>query len=577
GLLQITISDPVGIPYQGIIALSVPFLSNKTASEIVTGEIGSGFFNVYREAVSVQIRTIRDGVIVTMNDFPEEDESSPGRVLDVRRFVKVGETSEKNGTKITITSRHNKDDLPRAGIQAMTFTKQVLGLISNTNAIKLNGDNVQLPLQKLYETEHFEVHMAPDQSKTFNSYIMTKGVPFAPLLKYIKSLGIMNELDNLLGYLEFGVRLNVKSGIFTPTQTRTKIGLTKEAEYSLFKMLVNTVYVCLLYKYYMGGIASKNLDAYLTYYSSTASWGQLLPPSNVYTQTHLLTLSLSTAITELKRYKMPLMDFVWPDDDINPDTRQESKKIGVGKLLIQFTQNNPDKATILTNIDAYFTQIGDVSKFPLAAIAGLVKGWIQNKDENKIIVKQAKPTVQPKNDEPEDPDQEEDKDPNIEVPVAFDTFIKAWCGIYWQVAFKLGIFHESPPKFELAGNLTITTAGVYILSENKLMVNYKLFMRKQLEEIIAIFKKPKANIREEVLKLNFTNAIWRQFFMSSGVIAHEMEHARTKGSHAGGHSSVTMNLPFGGEKTRVFLEQHTDVMQSLIQANFFEEVVKNLK
>src|SRR4029078_13674110 len=84
--LTLQIHDPVGIPSAGLLAISIPFLSTKTTSEIVTGEMGSGFFNVYRESSLVRIDTIKNGSHVIIEDIPIK---RGGRVIDVSRRMSI--------------------------------------------------------------------------------------------------------------------------------------------------------------------------------------------------------------------------------------------------------------------------------------------------------------------------------------------------------------------------------------------------------------------------------------------------------------------------------------------------------
>jgi hypothetical protein len=119
--LLIGVSDPVGIPPAGIVALSIPFLSGKQASDIVTGEIGSGFFNVYREALRVLITTTRDGLTTDMLDTPIIDPVTQ-QIVDVDRCATVKKTNLPNGTQILIQSRHTEFGVNDAAIEAISFS-----------------------------------------------------------------------------------------------------------------------------------------------------------------------------------------------------------------------------------------------------------------------------------------------------------------------------------------------------------------------------------------------------------------------------------------------------------------------
>ena len=84
----------------GIIATMIPFLSSKTPSEIVTGEMGSGFFNVYRESEKVLIETVHNSKAVIILDTPVHDKNN--RVVDIKRLVQIQKSDETNHTTISL-------------------------------------------------------------------------------------------------------------------------------------------------------------------------------------------------------------------------------------------------------------------------------------------------------------------------------------------------------------------------------------------------------------------------------------------------------------------------------------------
>ena len=94
--IALQITDHIGMPAEAFLYVGIPFLSTKTASEIVTGEMGSGFFNVYRESRLVVIDSTLNGVRRVSRDTPVEKE---GRVVDIKRCVSITKDDKrKNGT-----------------------------------------------------------------------------------------------------------------------------------------------------------------------------------------------------------------------------------------------------------------------------------------------------------------------------------------------------------------------------------------------------------------------------------------------------------------------------------------------
>ena len=140
-----SITDYVGINKKGIIATMIPFLSSKTPSEIVTGEMGSGFFNIYRESKKVLIETLNDNTKTTILDTSIYDGN---RVIDIDREVSILNVENTSGNKTTIYAWYEiNDPVKRTDIISnfLNMTKFTIGLIQGVK-INLNGKNIQIPL-----------------------------------------------------------------------------------------------------------------------------------------------------------------------------------------------------------------------------------------------------------------------------------------------------------------------------------------------------------------------------------------------------------------------------------------------
>jgi hypothetical protein len=214
-LLSYSIYDNIGIPPEGIISLSIPFLSSKKASESQAGEMGSGFFNVYRNASLVHIKTTFNGFRTEIIDLPIRENE---RVVDVKRRIQRQYFNFQNGTTITVYfhSKNPEKDLAKMII----FSESILPLSS---PIILNNKVFEIPSKPVSDFDS-EIMTVRRSHFGFQSYLLTKGVPFAPLLNIDLKIP-----EFLIPFISFNLIVNLKKN-FTPTQSRTKIRLEDDED-----------------------------------------------------------------------------------------------------------------------------------------------------------------------------------------------------------------------------------------------------------------------------------------------------------------------------------------------------------
>jgi hypothetical protein len=213
-MLTYRISDPVGIPNAGLLSLSIPFLSTKTAGQVSAGEMGSGFFNVYRRAKKVNIVTVRDGVKTTILDTPKRQLD---RIIDVDRMVAVNTSTEPNGTVITIYIDSSEPVEDATSILALCQT--AVAAAAGPFGFTLNGIPVELKRTLFYTTDYIDAYVT---ESPIESYVLTKGVPFGSLAEVGETLGYESMVNKLLVHVSTHLIINLKRG-FTPTQSRTAL------------------------------------------------------------------------------------------------------------------------------------------------------------------------------------------------------------------------------------------------------------------------------------------------------------------------------------------------------------------
>ncbi len=591
--LLLGISDPVGIPFSGVVALSIPFLSDKTPSELVTGEIGSGFFNVYRGASKVSITTTFKGETITMIDTPILDPSNNTRILDVQRCATVTATPTKpNGTTILIQSKHTNDDLTTVAVDAITFCRDTIGLINDAQSITLNDEPISIPLTKIFENQYFEFHMA---TQSFTSYIMTKGVPFAPLHNYMSSLGLFSKFPWLLDQYRMNVRLNVKSGVFTPVQTRTKIGLSLRNTDILAGSMIEAVFFVILYRIHHKLIDEKEIDSYLQYYSSPSDAGQVMPSISDNQRWYdllsyfyplslpdgTLEVSRDTLMDGLAKTSNPLMFLPFSKKLLEEGSAEVPNVMNLLRAAKEVWPNDLAIVGVLTKMLRDYDL--DPATYPGSEIYKLAYTWITNKkkpvrpEEPKPIVGATTILNKPKSGRS-----------TYMKESTHMNFCKIWIATYHKLAKQvIPNYPDAAPLVQPNYEMDSGTIATYLPSSNTITLYYEYLegqpmkgavngvskdYKHAMNHVIEVMATAK-DLNAAILDLEMHNPIWRSHFMPKGTIAHEMEHFRSRDDHSkGAHSDITMNLPYGGQKKRIFMMQHIDTMMSLVQNGFYDLV-----
>jgi hypothetical protein len=227
GYLYIKIKDFVGMTFDNIIALSIPFYSNKVASSLVTGEMGTGFFNIYRESEKVMIKTVKDGEKIYITDIPVRID---GKIDDIVKKIDIKNTKDRNGTSITFIVKNNEKYIS----ELYYYVEHVLGYM-DFDHLYLNNKLIQNTKIKICEKKDLVCYLT--ESPTI-SFLFTKGVPFYPLMEYFNDLNIPKEI---LQYIASNVIIDMGHNFYQPNQSRIKINLSDENYISL----KNFIYQCI--------------------------------------------------------------------------------------------------------------------------------------------------------------------------------------------------------------------------------------------------------------------------------------------------------------------------------------------
>ena len=503
-----TIEDYVGINDKGIVATMIPFLSSKTPSEIVTGEMGSGFFNIYRDSSIVHIKTIKDGKMTTIYDTPIIQKD---RVVDIDRLVSIEQTQESNKTTIQALYKFSDTDKMNDTISNfLNMVRNTIGFIKTSN-IQLNGEDISIPTISLLETEYFELRVKDKQSLDLQSYIFTKDVPFTPLVSYFIDKKLVQ--DFIIHSLGRNCILNIKHGVFTPVQTRGSLNISPENLRLLQNFIYDSCYLNMIY-YMLNNQVVEYFNEILPNFTSKSSLNQLL---------------FSAQRDPLKATKLSLF-MVHYSFDNQPSIQvliDEASRILKDSILLYKEQEVRSRLQSLTN-----------NKDVIA----VVLLWLNEKNSSR-------------NSRTEDKQDKPKQEQNMEVKQIEDIY-NNFITNYWIQGRNLGIqgFEQEIPKC-FVRKLENNVRGFYKPADHSLYFNY-LFMN-EVNNFLMTFR------TKNLFLLSQTDIYNSMFSMSlpSSTVIHELEHARRNNSHdaLGSHDDITIQFPGLDEETYTFYESANKV------------------
>lgn len=249
---SISISDNSGIPDNAFTSLLIPFLSTKNPNDAnVTGEIGTGFFNVFRQPESSKViidtvfnnkRTIIQAIPVLKNNL----------VDDIDYTIQREDTLEKNGTLITIFFNPNYPKIVQSIADAQVYAMNYLGFTGVDTYI--NNIKIEQGIYKVYETELGTIYLTNNNST--QSFVMTNNVPFSPLKAFSMQFPLIYHI--LLKAGNTRVIINFNKKVYTPVQSRTKVNISDKLEKGITQFINNGLFLCVIEMYNRNEIRSED-------------------------------------------------------------------------------------------------------------------------------------------------------------------------------------------------------------------------------------------------------------------------------------------------------------------------------
>lgn len=620
--LILTIRDFIGMNATAFVYVGIPFLSTKTPSELVTGEMGSGFFNSYRESSSVVINSAQGTTKRISYDIPVRNSS--GRVVDISKTIKIVKTSDAetptltkpqaktkeyyaslnigqlkmilkdrglivSGRKEDLISRLMADDKGGEGApkvkrgfvranananatdakanaipgytdiivtmpiknkfdyvdyvsRAEYTVKSVLALGVLPGDLTFNGKKIEIPKILACKIGYFELYYTdPDRSSIHESYLLTKGVPFAPLVPYFRDILPQRVLD----VIDRNFIVNITHGGYTPVQTRTRITLAPQVVNDFKLVAMYAVYLTMVRE-----VAAGRLTYALPHIDSTASASQLsFQTASLTTFNILKDFDESTFLLYVNFLDQPtLANVINSCINVMGDRPYQVAFADIQKVLGKLITTKDSKLKI--------------------GLFSIVERWLRPKNAGAKLVKTPKGG--------KTPDQQDIPEPY------FETILNKFVDKYWSIAKSSNIKGYSGyfPKVKVVFSYKERTKkGFYDPQTKSITINtynWETGARKEFEEIL------KKGLTVDKIETSLKkNKIWNDYFgyqFPSSVIVHELEHARRGQSHnsslegGGAHENITASL-FPGDtvQSRSFDQSANVVYQKVLEGGFYEK------
>ena len=534
--LVLQIIDRVGMSSEAFISVAIPFLSTKTPSELVTGEMGSGFFNAYREASQLDINSVRDGVTRWSIDVPVRD--SRGRVIDIQKNMGIHKSSNRkasNGTTIAIhlPVKDSFDYVTKISKIAY-FSTKVLGLVRDAD-INFNDSPADIVSTLGGKFGHYEVYYSDRGSAvSYESYLLTKGIPFAPLVDYMR-----DTLEDFTA-IKTSVFVNITHGGYTPVQTRTRIKLARGEEGDFRSAALCTGFVGILTEMSKG----RRIEL-LDHMASTGDARQL--------RFILYGLEFKPSERNLIKY-----------GKIYPNTPPIAQILNE---CIDIMEDSTFNDAIKKKVDALLTKYSTSYAGVDNMIQEVIYQWLSKKNTSMEKAKEKAKAKAKKAGVEVDEEEKTDPDP------ASQPLVEKWVSTYLDIAAGAvkGFKPKKRPKIR-AVKSTKTALGWFDPGSKTVYINTIKWDTKDRVAIEKLFAKKSIDGMDDALG---NNKVWKQYFafsFPSTTMPHELEHVRRNSSHDGSHDSAKIKLPDQPEQKLTFDQCANGVYQYVLSQGFYEKL-----
>lgn len=540
--LVLQITDYVGIPYEGFVYVGIPFLSTKTPSELATGEMGSGFFNAYRESSRVVVETIRDNTLRYSKDTPV---LANNRVVDIQKEISItGKVALSNRTTISVyipTTPENKlEKITRVDY----VVRNVLALATLPGTLTYQGGPVNIEKMHVADVGKFQIYVTSTRKYKHESYLLTKGVPFNPLYPYLKQY-LGEDLSPEL--IQQNIVVNIVHGGYTPVQTRTRISMPSEVEKDFGLVGMYSVFALAMLRH-----SEKTLQLNIDHTRSNANAEQLrFTEYNITPEQKDLNIDWIVKYTKFNG-QPSIAELINMCINVMKSSPYPKVKAKINKVLATYKSG-----------EVWLDQI----------VKDIVTDWLIPKNTSKSVgvkkVEKEGKMVNPA------------KEPDEPTGKNLVKFFKAWINTYWltaQAAKIPGYYLKGIPKIEVAYSMKrMEFAGTYDQHTNKIFINTYGYDEEHEDDFLKLITTTKTKEWTNSEKLA-ANKMWNQFFAfqyPATTICHEAEHFRRGTTHGGSsHDAQNISLYPGDPKSAKSFDQCSNgIYNKVLEYDFFNKVM----
>jgi hypothetical protein len=256
----IRIQDFIGIPPEAYLSLWIPFLSSKTDIEIMTGEMGTGFYNIFRQPWCGFVEITSGHVAVVAVPIIEDS-----RVVDIL-YTMVELPKLHLGTSVSIHMSSNLSPQEKISL-AMDGTIHTRNQLAYINyPLTLNGMVVNIQKIKVAESEVGTCYVTSSSSP---SVLLTNGIPIGPLSQFLSQL----FGEDVNPDIESGIAIDVNKKYYQATQSRNRLILSDNPNKNkLFLQFLRVgIFQCLVKKIHIKVIDEKREDVMESYFPNASS------------------------------------------------------------------------------------------------------------------------------------------------------------------------------------------------------------------------------------------------------------------------------------------------------------------
>lgn len=524
---SITITDNIGIPESSMMALLIPFLSSKNPNDPnVTGEMGTGFFNVYRQPLCKMVRIESNRIIIEAIPLLKD------KMVENIQYS-ISTQNEVKGTSITIFFNPKLDNIIESITDAHLYTTNFLGftgiktylddnLIEEKRSLILNSS-----IGSVYVTANTNIQ----------SFVMTNNIPFAPLSVFTNQFP--DVYQRFLSEGNTRIIFNFNKSVYTPSQSRTKVNIPFNLRTEISNFINDGLYLSILYMYNNGEI--NHQDSIIDNSTSRANISQL----KFSTAKVLYDISSHPAYKKEKLLADLYINYV-PTRKVNNWMNNRS---------LSFIINEYINSLSITDL-----------KLPLFddIISLAVLKWTSNK--NLSLLK--KETIEFLIEGPG----EETKE-NVAVSVPFE-ILQPFIDLYWKICKELtenniiqGLSLKSPPQVVIGNTANKNLKGFYSANQNIIFFNEEKF------SLVDITQKIKTKPTVYEMRVDPLMASLFSPSLPVPTLIHEILHALQNEDHTVSSHGIT-NILVNGVDELSFDDCANVIYQEVLKKGIMEEFLR---